>query len=196
MKARKMAMALTAVILLPGCLVSSLHPLFTEADLVFEPALLGTWRAAEKKVTFERTDQKSYRITYVELGRSGDGSPAPPNPSVLEGRLGRLGPSLFLDTFVTEKLPLPGALGLHLVPVHLFWRLRMDGDNLFIERFAPAWCKDAAPPAGIPIRLECVENDWPLLTAPTPDLQAFLTQHAADPGLFDPFGPGPFQREK
>lgn len=32
-----------------GCFVQSLHPLFTKKDLVFEPALAGTWVKGDLK---------------------------------------------------------------------------------------------------------------------------------------------------
>ncbi len=57
-----------AVILSSGCLVSTFHPLYDEASIAFDPALLGTWENRDSLVTVvvERSDWRSYRIDYTE----------------------------------------------------------------------------------------------------------------------------------
>ena len=42
MRALKLTVALGLVVLLAGCF-PSLHPLYTEEDLVYDSALVGTW---------------------------------------------------------------------------------------------------------------------------------------------------------
>ena len=46
MKRRAFALAITAAILVTGC-VPTLHPLYTERDLTFDAALIGLWCGAE-----------------------------------------------------------------------------------------------------------------------------------------------------
>ena len=48
-------------LLLTGC-VPSLHPLYTDADLIFEPQLIGLWAVDENDETwrFEKDTDKGY----------------------------------------------------------------------------------------------------------------------------------------
>lgn len=57
-----------AGVLSSACLVSTFHPLYDEASIAFEPALIGTWENIDSQVTVvvERGDWRSYRIDYTE----------------------------------------------------------------------------------------------------------------------------------
>ncbi len=56
---------------LTGCVVTSVYPFYLEKDLVFEPALLGDWKNADKPDEhwkFEPAGGKGYRITSETEG--------------------------------------------------------------------------------------------------------------------------------
>ncbi|HXU77052.1 MAG TPA: hypothetical protein VN794_10810, partial [Methylomirabilota bacterium] len=58
-----------AAVLLAGCVVSSVCPFYTEKDLVFEPAILGSWinqKDASETWKFERGEKLAYRFTLIE----------------------------------------------------------------------------------------------------------------------------------
>lgn len=197
MKARRIAIALIVVILLPGCLVTSLRPLFADGDLLFEDALLGSWRAGKERVTFERKDHtSSYWMTYAEDPGGGAPSAGAKDPGRFQARLGRIGGSLFLEVSPAPEPRLPDGMAFHLLPVYTFWRVRLNGDQLSVSQLSFDWFQGAIRLGGPPIRHEWIERDYILLTAPTPEVQAFLLTHAGDPKLFQQFGSAPFQREK
>src|SRR5262245_24508866 len=83
--------------LLVGCgPANSLNPLFTDKDLIFDPALVGEW--TEKgpdhgTVRFEPCGPAVYRVTNIE--RDGNGGPA--TETHYEAHLVRLGGYRFLD---------------------------------------------------------------------------------------------------
>ena len=51
-----MLVSFTALLVLTGC-VPSLQPLYTDEDLTFDPALLGTWRGGDPGDTWEFTQE-------------------------------------------------------------------------------------------------------------------------------------------
>jgi hypothetical protein len=65
---------------LMGC-APSLHPLYTEQDLIFDPLLIGEWRGKDNtdksKWTFTEGDGKNYMLRIVDH----EGKKAPLNSS-------------------------------------------------------------------------------------------------------------------
>ncbi len=60
--------ALVFALLSPACLVSTFHPLYDDASITFDAALIGTWENTDSQVivTVTRGDWRSYRIDYTE----------------------------------------------------------------------------------------------------------------------------------
>ena len=93
MKTKKVLFYLLAGIL-TGC-VSSLHPLFTQKEAVFDEKLTGLWgNDSNNKETFEFTrasndpNNKEYKMVYTDTdGKKGE----------FKATLGKLGSSMFLD---------------------------------------------------------------------------------------------------
>jgi hypothetical protein len=76
MNIHKTVVVFGIALLLAGC-ITSLHPFYTEKDLLFDPSLLGTWvavnpepgRQEEKEAmtwTFARSGEKSYDVVIQE----------------------------------------------------------------------------------------------------------------------------------
>lgn len=93
MKTKTIISALLLSILF-GC-VPSLHQLYTDKDLTFEPRLLGAWTTGEDRWIFEkRSDEKSYDLTYIDKdGKKGK----------FQAHLVKLDKFLFLDIYPTEE---------------------------------------------------------------------------------------------
>lgn len=158
-----------------GC-VPSLQPLATEKERVFEPKLVGTWAKADGKLSlkFEKGDDNAYKV--VATDENGDASK-------LEAGLLRLGNDLFFDTTV-DDVDLKGDFAkFHLLPVHLFTKITLNGDTLTYATLNFDWLKKLREEKKLTIRHE-VMNDMVVLTAPTKDLQEFLRKNANNTDAF------------
>jgi hypothetical protein len=62
----KAILILVGILLISGCIVASLNPLYTEKDLVSDPALVGTWSSDEKEsFTFVENGKNRYECTIT-----------------------------------------------------------------------------------------------------------------------------------
>ena len=75
--------------------VEWLNPCFNEEDVVFDPALVGTWKEpdGESMLKFQKADDNGYALLYTEMQANN----ADPEQSRYEAHLVRLGDFLFLD---------------------------------------------------------------------------------------------------
>ena len=174
------SLSLVLLLLLPGCgFAPSLHPLYTEgrSKVVFEQALLGTWRGSSAEGqgddvgswTFETGENKAYKLTILLEG----------HPSKLQAVLVKLGEHRFLDLCpdeLTEEQQncLPLFWIMHVVPVHSFARIQLNGDSLSIAFLDSEWVSEQAKQKKLNIRGETIDDDVFLITAPPSEIQAFL----------------------
>jgi len=176
--------ALAVVLCIAGC-IPSVHPLYTPKDVVFNPALLGTWA---------KKDAKKERWVFAE-GKLKDPAKTPGNYQLVytddSGRSGRfvvylvrLGDRWFLDLFPEDpKLKQNGFYQLHLFPVHTFLLVREITPDLLLSPMDLDWFKKLLQEHPEALRHE-VEDDRVLITASTRELQAFLPAHVDDPKAF------------
>ncbi len=69
MKKILLAFVLVALCGVTSCIPTSINPLYTGQDLVFDPALIGVWRGeGDSKETwaFEKAGDKEYKFVYTE----------------------------------------------------------------------------------------------------------------------------------
>lgn len=160
-----------------GCFVRSLHPIYTERDLVFEPALLGEWSEAGSKELwkFSRDDANGYIFVHTdEDGRRGD----------FRARLAKIGNVLFLDLAPIGSDSKGNLLhGLHFVPVHSFLHVERVGPTLRVRAPDQAWLERFLAAHPDAVRHDTIDGDL-VLTAPTGELQAFWTGHLGTEGAF------------
>jgi hypothetical protein len=172
MRSIKILAVLGIALLMSGCVLSSLHPLFTEKDLVFDKSLLGTWTGAgeDDTLTFEDGGEKAYDLTYSAEG-----------PKVrYKAHLVQLGKYRFLDIYPQESEDYDAY---HFIPAHTFWKIWMEEDNLHIDGLAHDWLKNMIDQKKIKIPHEVLE-DRILLTATTKELQEFVLKYAEDASAF------------
>jgi hypothetical protein len=70
---RTMLLSGLAMAIAAGC-VPTLQPVYTEQDVVFEPAMLGAWRQQDSTATwkFTQSGDKEYELVYTDQeGRAG-----------------------------------------------------------------------------------------------------------------------------
>ena len=172
MRVLRLIIAALAALLSSACLVVSLQPVYEPETIAFDPALLGTWIAGDDdtSLSFERAEWHSYHVTLEERD----------DRTRLSARLTRVGEQLYLDLSPQDGADVAPLL----LPVHCFYRLGLQGDELSLadlnyeslERLA----RDGG--AGLPMAIDARKNV--VITASTAELRRWLAAHARDEGLF------------
>ena len=185
---RKTIAAIGLILLMVGC-IPSLRPLYTEKDLVFEPALVGTWTAEDGKEvwTFEKSSDNGYRLIYSSNGKAAN----------FDARLLRLGKTQFLDLF-PEKMETGNDFSrAHFIPTHTFYRATIEGSFLRLWTLDPDKLKKKLDAGTLKLAHE-TSDDGLLLTASTEELQRFMLNVLDDADAFNEMynGDGGLKRKK
>lgn len=169
-------------LLLGGCLVQSIHPLFTEADYIPVPRLAGVWKQQDEKGNLQgiwQFEEKgpAYRLKHTdEKGRV----------AVFQVAAGKIGTNVFLDFCLDDPSPdnqLNDLAVVHLIPAHVFFKQTWAGDNLVLATMDLDWLAkhlEQNPQTAAHVFSE----KMPLLTASTADLKKFIARHADDGKVF------------
>ena len=180
--ARTFAVAGLAL-LLNGC-VWSVHPLYTEGTMVFEPALVGVWRTAdgEKTAIVKEGPERTYEITYLDKD-TGEGA-----SGKYRAHLVRVGEFLFLDArpdsrVVNEVMEVRPVW--YLLPTHTFYRIQLSGDALTVSLVDDKLItKPGQPPLAHEMIGDKGEEDGYLLTVSSAELKAGLEKRAGDEEVY------------
>lgn len=175
-----------------GCfnwnLIYSLYPLYTDQDVVFEPALLGEWISEEdstESMTFEKQGGNKYKLIYIDQD-SVEGEFAV--------QLLRINGALFMDLSLGESdLKLNSMHIFVLLPVHNFFLISQLDSTLQMSSLEFEWLKKLLDKEPDAIRHEKVDSSIVLTAAPK-ELQKFLLKHLKTEGAFDEGGK--FRRKK
>ena len=169
---RRALVALLALAGLASC-VPSINPLYTDKELVVDPALAGSWVDNDHETwTFAKASDKSYTLLVEHDGKSA--------PFV--AHLVALGGNRFLD-IMPDDGPMKQADMLDLykwsfIRVHMFLKVSQIGPALKMGFLDPDWLKKlltADPRALQHARRE--SDDDSLVTASTAELQAFMVKY-------------------
>lgn len=180
MRALKKLICLGLLALAGGC-VPSLNPLYTEQDLVFDPALVGVWgddnkmAGSKESWAFTKAGEKEYRAVYTD----NDG-----NPGEFVAHLAKIEGRLFLDLYPeAPDLKENDFYKMHLIPVHTFLLVSQIGPTLKMAVMDPDWMKKYLEehPDALPHQLR---DKAVILTASTEELQAFVLAHLKDEDMF------------
>jgi hypothetical protein len=188
MNLTKNLIAFGIAILFMSC-VRSLHPLFDKKDLVFEPALVGTWAEKDSKNTwtFEKSGDKAYSLVYFEHEQGSVSKEAKGDSARFTAHLGRLGDFTFLDLFPEEHEENDNTrntlYNLHILPAHTIWRVWLEADGPRLALLDNGWLKEMIGEKKVEIAHEEIDGAI-VLTASTRQLQEFVLQHAEDADAF------------
>lgn len=171
--------ALALAVLMAGCTVRSLQPLYTGKDLTFDTRLLGSWGEADSKETW--TLAKSGDNAY-ELSWAGDKG----QTETVEARLVRLGEMRFLDLYprdVDESFS---------IKAHVVVKVQIRDEKLQVALLNPDWLKDALDRKAVQIAhvnlpdtgLFVGPTQAVIVTASTKELQDFVKAYANDEKAF------------
>lgn len=171
-------------VILTAC-VPSLYPLYTDDDLIFDPALVGQWLESEggETWTFTRIGvKKRYRLVQVdEEGKKGE----------FIVHLLKVDDHLFLDLFPAnedesddfEPFNASGFYTMHFAPVHTFMYVDQIEPKLRVTMLDFRWLEKLIKAQPDALRHETVEGSI-LITARAKELQAFLIAHLDTEGAF------------
>jgi len=170
-----------------GCIPTSIHPLYSEKDLVFEPLLVGIWKEKDESKEnwrFEKAGEKEYRlITTEENGANGE----------FKVHALKLGGTLFLDLFPdgcgVKESNCSGYYQAHVQPMHSFLKVsQLEPTTLQLSSMNLKWLTEFLKENPQAIHHETLggEKDDPqiILTASTTELQAFVMKHLKTPDAF------------
>ncbi|HLX95958.1 MAG TPA: hypothetical protein VKU37_09445 [Verrucomicrobiae bacterium] len=167
------ATAVAAMLLLAGCVVTSIYPYYTEKDLVSDTALPGKW------VEVGATNQPPEYVQIESLGEKGYWATifSAHETNSLEVHLFRLKQQLFLDSFSTNR-------SLDFVPVHQVSKVMQIGVVLETANLNYDWLAQLLENHPNAIR-HLVVHEKPedeqkgriVLTADTKELQRFILKY-------------------
>jgi hypothetical protein len=181
MKRTTLITAGLALTLVTGCVVTSVYPFYLEKDVVFEPALLGSWQKAgqsDEHWTFARDKVNGYLVTCVSKDTT----------NVFQGHAFELHGERFLDLgtaqWKEDIQPEP-------VPSHLLVRLGQTAPSLKMAFLKYDWLGELVAKNPKAVRHIVIETgDKPedrrvVLTADTAELQRFVIKHLKTQGAWD-----------
>jgi len=185
MKKILLALAVIAWCGVIGCIPTSINPLYTEQDLVFDPALIGVWRGkgdAKETWAFEKAGDKEYKFVYTEEdGKTGR----------FEAHLLKLGNTQFLDLFPDESgiedMDRSGFYKVHLLRTHSFLKVTRIAPALQMAPLDLKWLREFLGKHPKAIRHHKIgegDDAQIVLNASTPELRKFVQKHLKTKGAF------------
>ena len=163
-----------------GC-VPSVFPLYTDKDVRFDPALVGEWLekgSTDESWTFTKSGSNAYGLVYREHQQMAS----------FDVHLLRLGTHQFLDMTPDaeglKKIEAPDIYKSALIPGHLFVKVSQITPVLKMAFLDPKWIKTYLRDHPAEIAHFLYQGEDVILTAPTRDLQTFITKHADDKDAF------------
>ena len=164
-----------ALILLAGCVVTSIYPYYTAKDLTFDPVLLGTWSDPEKTNTdaetwtFEKLAAQTYKWTVRDSNKTNE----------FDAHLFALGGARFLDALSRERRE-------YNTPAHVLLRVNKLQPQLELQILNYEWLTKQVEANPKLIRHVIVPKEAGgtdegggllILTADTAELQKFIRKH-------------------
>ena len=175
---RTAILSAVALMLAAGCLPLA-QPVYHDADLVFDEAVLGRWQQQDSSATwdFRRSEGKEYEFVYTDdEGRSGR----------FVAHVAEFGGLRVLDLFpVREDVTANEFYKFHLMPIHTAYLMRKSDRGMELAGFDLNWLKEYL--TSNPAALEHTSfNGQLLVTASTDEVQAFILEHQAQfSGVFE-----------
>ncbi len=171
MRTKKAVFYLLAL-MLGGCVIQSLYPLYTDETLIFEEKLVGKWVEDDGTVwKFEKSSENEYKMTITGEGQ-------------FIVHLVELEDMLFLDLFPDEPhLEQGDFYKCHLLPVHTFMKVDQIDPNLQLRVMSPEGVSEILKEDPNLLKHEGVD-DGIVLTASTNQLQEFVIEYANEESVF------------
>ena len=179
------ALALSAMFVVPACWVSSINPLYdlgtfdhphNDTDMVFDPSLIGSWTATDDKCTTLLTITAD--DPFYDLRSSYFGEGCGEDKSHYHAILLKLDSHYFLDLS-----PVDGVCDMCLA-MHEIFLANFDKTTLSVTPIDSDWLKRSLDAKKV--TLATLENDSATLAASSKDLKAFCREFAESTEVFKP----------
>lgn len=160
---------IAGLVLMTGC-VPSLHPIYSEHDIIFNANVLGVWAQENSPETweFQRGDDNSYRLIYTDRqGHTGN----------FVAHLANIHGTQFLDLFPEQSEDATsGFYRFHQVPIHSIYLVKEAGDKVVLAGIDYPWLEKYVEdhPAEVP---SATFGSRRMLTASTEQLQRLLVEN-------------------
>jgi hypothetical protein len=161
----------------------SLHPIYTEEDIVFEPALCGSWLGDDNVTILNIAPNTEYENAY-----NFSSSNNPEGSINLLVHLVSIDDHLFLDCYPpdSESNDIGDSLKLY---THAFFRVVQIEPDLIVRDMDQEWLKAYLKDNPDALRLDYVENvkldcTAPVVTSSTEEIQAFMIEHLETEGAY------------
>jgi len=169
-------LAVLPLLILTGC-VWTVHPIYTEKDVYFEPALVGIWQSDKGDIIeFRRGNSNDYEVIFREI--------KPGKDCVVQGNLAKVNGVRVLDFYPNAtELKEASCLDSFFLPMHMFFRVDQIEPTLELSAVDYGWMQKIVK--NDPDIIAHVEiKPGILLTAETEELQKFWSKHFDDEGAF------------
>jgi hypothetical protein len=195
LKCAGIILVLAGLLVLPGCWVESINPLYEDSflsskdtDVIVDQRLTGSWGAAvEEKCTVTLIVSAKDDVYDLESTQHGEGCDNQGKKSRQQARLVKLDTHIFLDVS-----PMPDDVCEECLAKHTIYQIKIDKDSFSLTPIDSDWFKNALEQKKV--ALATLADDSDTLTASTKDLKAFCRKYADDPAAFKPIGLS-FQRK-
>jgi len=197
MKKIVLVSSLLFIVLLLGSCLTTLHPIFTEKDLVFDPRLNGKWSNKEDGSTAiyriaQISDVKSLSTslkrnvskTYMLEERDAQGM----LKSKQYAFMVKLGKYYYMDFYPVGAKEVDNEekfFAAHYIPMHSIYRIRFKDDHSFdIQQLDAGYLENLIKNKKIRIRHEVTEDGNYVITAPTEELQKYIVKYSEIPEAY------------
>ena len=170
---------ISAVCFIVGC-IPSLHPLYTENDLIFEKSLVGTWSddSPDNTWAFSQSGEKEYKLIYTDDGKPGE----------FVVHLLKIKDKMFIDLYpVNPELKTDNDFyKSHLIPAHTFMLVKQIEPTLQMAFLNPDKLKEIIKKDPKAVKHEKLgkDDDMDIFTASTQELQDFIMKNIDTPDFF------------
>ena len=186
------------IIFLSSCL-KTLHPIFTENDIVYEPKLLGSWKtdnqgnkgtalitnlAAENSIRLPEKISAIKQKGYLVINIDEKGTITSQHIAFLA----RIGKHHYFDYYpadTKEHRKLDEFFGLHFVKMHTSYRVEILEDGGFeLSQLDEGFITNLIEEKKIRISHETDGDDNIVITASTKELQQYLFKYGDEPSAY------------
>ena len=194
MKTKLIILIALIAITTSSCLVKSLHPFYTEKDVIYKPELLGNWQGKDSS-TWEISQHKGFAGIFKpeQNGNAYDIKFTDKNgTSKFLAHLFTVNNQLYLDFYLPDMQGQDLAV-MHMIPAHTLARVELANKQITINWYNEEWLIKLFNENRIRIAHERIpydldeknpDNFQVILTAPTAELQKFIDKYGNDPAAF------------